>query len=279
MIGIKVVHKCPHTDAATGVMHMNHKVLGILAGAVWDKNEWMAFLIGVRSPDGLSVMVTDLRIPLQRRGHGMCETVNEEPLAPDVVGVVHSHHTMGAFFSQTDDTKLNPRFPTSIVVSQPKHNSKAEHELLGFCYKAEGRVPLPCGTPGIIEFTVQPAPFVKDWPVMEIAKFGEPKGGSLTFCPHTTSARNELMQTTTAKCGLVGHHVIENYFGRDSASFIAAVEKQTEAIVNEYPGYQYVDKRHGQGKGKQHAFQDGPWNEDQWLRGWSEYPYGAYGGD
>lgn len=274
MIGIQVIHKCPQTEAARGIMHLNHKVLSTIAGAVYDKNEWMAFLVGTRTPDGLQIMVTDLRVPLQTRGHGSCETVKEEPLAPDVVGVIHSHHTMGAFFSQTDDTKLNPRFPTSIVVAQTKWNTGTEFNLLGFCYKAEGKVMLPCGTPGIVNFTVQPYPMVKDWPIVEDASLGTPKPGSLAFCPHTVKERTDLVQVTRAKCGLTSNEPVEAFFGRESVSFIEAVEKNTTAIVNEFPNYNYEDKRH---HGKRHAFQEGLWEgEDELrLRHWSH----AYGGD
>lgn len=272
MIGIRVVTQCPHTQAATGIMHINHKVLGIIAGAVWDQNEWMAFLIGTRSPDGLQVMVTDLRAPYQIRGHGNCETVTEEPLAADVVGVIHSHHSMGAFFSETDNTKLNPRFPTSIVVSQPKYGAPSEHTLLGFSYKAEGKIVLSCGTPGIINFIVQPMPMVEDWPVVEAATRGTVKPGPLFGCPHTTQVVNSIYQTTNAKCGLTTTEPMKAYFGRDSVAFIAEVEKQTKAIVQEYAGYQYVDNRHH--KGKLAPFSGGPWDDDSWIRHWS-----AYGGD
>jgi proteasome lid subunit RPN8/RPN11 len=274
MMTIKVVEECPQTKVARGIMHISHKVLSTIAGAVYDKNEWMAFLVGTRTPDGLQIMVTDLFVPLQTRGHGSCETVKEEPLAPDVVGVIHSHHSMGAFFSQTDVTKLNPRFPTSIVVAQTKYNTGSEAQLLGFQYKAEGRVPLPCGTPGIVEFTAQPYPMVKDWPIVENATLGTPKPGSLTYCPHTHVERTHLTQIVRAKCGLSSEDAVRAYFGRLSTDFIAAVEKNTTAIVNEFPGgYRYEDKRH-HGKGKKHPFQDGPWNDDDFLRSWS-----AYGGD
>jgi hypothetical protein len=50
-----------------------------------------------------------------------------------------------AFFSGTDNTELNPFFKSSIVVAQAK-------TALGFSYKAEGKVILPCGSIGKIDF-------------------------------------------------------------------------------------------------------------------------------
>jgi hypothetical protein len=164
------------------------------------------------------------------------------------------------------------------VVAQTKFNAGNEASLLGFQYKAEGRAPLPCGTIGIVEFTVQPYPMVEGWPVEVKAGFGTPKGGSLFTCPHTKSVVQQLSQTTTAKCGIACTEPVRGYFGSDSKAFMEAVEKNTTAIVNQYAGYQYVDKRHG--KGKHHPFQegswskDGPWDEDIWIRSWS-----TYGGD
>lgn len=284
MIKIPVVGNCPYTHAGEGVMHIAHPVLAVLAGAVHDKDEWMAFLIGTRSENGLEVRVTELRIPDQRRGHGFCETVKQEPLAPDVVGVVHSHHTMGAFFSNTDDTKLNPRFPTSIVVAQPKYQTNNEGKLLGFAYKAEGRVPLPCGSIGIVDFTALPDPMVDEWPISAEPKFHKPQlDKTLYYCPHTKVEAKGINQSTTTKCGITKVEATAAVFGRNGDKFIKEVEKKTEASQhggqwNYYEGtgkpYVVNDKRYKEVRGFQPPPGGrGPWDtEDElYMRSWSEY--------
>src|SRR5678815_3182647 len=142
MITIPVVPSCPHTMTGKGVLRLEHSVIAMLAGAVYDRNEWIALLIGTRSEDGLDVIVDDLRIPLQERGYASCELVREEPIENGVVGVVHSHHNMTAFFSHTDDTTLNPRFPVSLVIAQTGGQNSESETLLGFNYKVEGRAPV-----------------------------------------------------------------------------------------------------------------------------------------
>lgn len=269
---IPVVHNCPYTKAGSGVMHINHKTLGVLAGAVHDKIEWMAFLIGTRSQDGLEVTVTDLRVPEQNRSTGHCETFKEEPLPPDVVGVVHSHHSMGAFFSQTDVDKLNPRFPTSIVISQLRHDAIPECKLLGFNYKAEGRAPLPCGSIGVIDFTVQPTPMVKDWPVVALPKFDKPVPGTLHWCPKKKVETGHLIQRIIASCGVSTSEPTKAVFGTKSQEFIVEVEKKTKGTgMQEWvPGqgynqnYYVTDKRH-----QRYIEVGGPWSDDDFLRHWS----------
>jgi hypothetical protein len=87
---------------------------------------------------------------------------------PDVIGVLHSHHSMGAFFSSTDKTKLNPKYPVSIVISSRLDSDEAK--LLGFSYEATGFAKLPCGASGQLAYDLEPED-VLEWPFPAIHGF------------------------------------------------------------------------------------------------------------
>ncbi len=280
---VTVVEECPHTVTGRGVLRLSHDVIAVLAGAVFDKIEWMAMLTGTRSDDGLDITVTGLRVPLQTRNSVNCEFVELEPLASDVVGVVHSHHSMTARFSTTDDNELNPKFPVSIVVAQLAHNTSDVEQLLGFAYQAEGRAALPCGTLGIVPFTVLPYPTIEAWPESPVVGYGEPNlKTTLWHCPHNERKLMGLMQECTTKCGIESVTKAKAVFGRNGKQFMAEVEAATQKP--KYNGHgsnqgvnggqvvwpvQVNDKRSG--KPKKHDY----WDEEKYMgemiRHWSDF--------
>lgn len=287
MIKIPVVESCPYTKVGTGVLKLSHSVIATLAGAVHDRDEWMAFLIGTRSEDGLTVTVTGLQVPKQYRGSTSCELVKKESLHPGIVGVVHSHHSMPAFFSPTDHTTLNPRFPVSLVIAQNKTTMTDEIRLLGFQYKAEGRAPLPCKSIGVISYTVLPDPLVDQWPVTVTVGYQTPAPGSVTGCPHTNRVHHPLSfyQEWHTTCGLQVKEPASAIFGAESTEFMKEVnEKTREWIpVGHVEGYTpetqsripIRDKRY-QGVYRDLYKDDILWNKEMWgeeerLPGWSEY--------
>lgn len=144
MFKIKVIDDCPVTRGSSGLITFDKDAIAMIAGAVRDQDEWAVFLNGTRSEDGFVVTVDRLTVPVQVRGGADVE-IPEQTIADDVVGVMHSHHRMGAFFSGTDTGQLNPRFPSSVVVAIAANN-------LGFSYQAEGKVILPCGAIGKVDF-------------------------------------------------------------------------------------------------------------------------------
>lgn len=150
MFTVQRVHDCPHTKG-NGVVRITPEVLTQLSGAVWEKDEWAVILTGERSADGKNVTVSGMRLPEQTRSHADVE-VGDTTLYANDVAVLHSHNTYGPFFSQTDEDKLNPRFPLSIVIS----SRGAGGHYLGFTYKATGKVKLPCGSWGEMDFFIQP---------------------------------------------------------------------------------------------------------------------------
>lgn len=169
-----VVKNCPVTRASRGVVRIAPGVLAELAGTLEDEKglEWAVLLHGSKSDDGLEVEVTSISVPAQERHGTEVDVADESGRAQqpkDCMGVLHSHHSMGAFFSTTDRTKLNPRYGLSIVISS---NIKTDEDAwLGFSYQAEGKVILPCGTSGLVPFGLLPLG-VEDWPVVHEVELG-----------------------------------------------------------------------------------------------------------
>jgi len=81
--------------------------------------EWLAYLEGEVDHEKHNVLVTDIVIPDSQNVTGT-NVYNVEYSWGDgrkIIGVIHSHHTMGAFFSGTDDAYINQNHDVSIVVS------------------------------------------------------------------------------------------------------------------------------------------------------------------
>jgi len=102
--------------------------------------EWLAYLVGTVNHETHRVEVEDLIIPdsQQVTGASVYNVEYEWPVLPDgkqIIGVIHSHHTMGAFFSGTDDAYINQNHDVSIVVATAKGR-----EIL-----SQIRVKVPCG--------------------------------------------------------------------------------------------------------------------------------------
>lgn len=99
----------------------------LLTLAQRDKDEWLCYLIGEETEDGISV--SDVAFPSQVRGVANVEVTGGAP--EHCVGKLHSHNTMKAFFSSTDRQHFN--WPLEVVI-----NARGE-------YEAVCRVKLPCG--------------------------------------------------------------------------------------------------------------------------------------
>lgn len=273
MLRMDVVEACPYSVVGKGILKISHNVLSIFAGAVYDHDEWIALLVGTRDETGLNITVTDVKVPLQERNTASCELVNKEPLTPEIVGVVHSHHNMNAFFSQIDHDTLNPRFPMSIVVAQNKHTASEVESLLGFSYKAEGRAMLPCGSMGVVQFKVIPDPFIDGWPEVVETGYGEPNmATSLYDCAHLTKELVGFQHNCSTKCGLIAIEKATAVFGRESDAFMKKVQEKTKrkkyyGYVQQYPGYPVVDNR-AYFKDRDKVYEPFNDREENYLRHW-----------
>ena len=235
MFKIPVVDNCPHTVTGIGTVHLPHIIIASLTGAVQDKDEWMVLLKGERSQDGLVVRVNELIVPRHSRSSTSCELDELEDITPNIVGVLHSHHTMRAFFSTTDDTKLNPRFPVSIVIASTELEQE-EMGLLGFSYEAEGRVTLPCGDIGKVIYKVLPDPLPENWPIQAQAHFCEAlKVTSFGSCPKLSITQAFLKRTETSKCGLTLDGPAKVVFGSNGTELLKEIE--SKSVTKTYPMY------------------------------------------
>jgi hypothetical protein len=239
---VETVESCPVTRGSSGVMTMTVEQIAMIAGAVRDKIEWMVLLHGTRSADGYEVKVDRFTVPQQYRSGQEVELAADITLPDDCVGVMHSHHRMGAFFSHTDDTELNPRFPSSIVVAVADNN-------LGFNYRACGKVVLPCGAMGLVDF---------DLSIDGVERFGaemlvdlKAKEGGLTGCirrQYTDHPDDEYLAVDTAACGLSSGEVIQRplVFGANGSDLLAAVQSQTvQRVSRQLPAHYQGQGGHG----------------------------------
>lgn len=197
MFKIEKIKSCPHTRGSKGVVMMTPELLGQIKGAVDGENlEWAMVLKGTKDQEGFLVNVTGYEVPTDQVRSGGNVSLPDVTLdiGGDIVGVIHSHHSMGAFFSGTDEATFNHLFPVSIVVARAKGP-----RYLGFEYKGTGKVVLPCGSLGEVDFFIQPTEGPIEAAVIREAKEPEKLGDcgskSQTF-------PDKWHITTTAKCGL-----------------------------------------------------------------------------
>lgn len=165
---LPIVTGCPVTVSQTANIYLSPEVIAQLNGLLYSEtnNEWAAVGKGRTSPSGLTIYVESLWIPPQDRSTSQVH-IREHDLEPDDVVVFHSHHGMGAFWSGTDLSELNPRYPASIVVANLGSSSNTSgaqsHENFGFDCKSTAVVTLPCGKLGRVEGWVASAEALELW--------------------------------------------------------------------------------------------------------------------
>jgi len=146
---------CPVCTASHGIIELPISLIQAIAAAVYEPLEWAIVLRGERYSTN-HVRVTSWVFPPQTRRQSTVD-IDDLALTPDTIGVVHSHHAMGAFFSGVDIRELNPYYPTSIVVAQykpptppkvPAQETEKDftQRIFGWSYQALGTVNLPCGS-------------------------------------------------------------------------------------------------------------------------------------
>lgn len=77
--------------------------------------EWLAYLFG---QVGEKIVIEDMDVPKQNASAARVDEVEYQvPEGKRVIGVIHSHHNMGATFSGTDDAWINMNHDISILVA------------------------------------------------------------------------------------------------------------------------------------------------------------------
>lgn len=93
--------------------------------------EWLGYLLGEHHVQEDSYEISGMLIPEQEVTAASVDVIGDY-WRKDIVGTVHSHHRMGAFFSGTDDTYVAANHAITIVVADSG-------------WKVKARKHLPCG--------------------------------------------------------------------------------------------------------------------------------------
>ncbi len=107
----------------------------------FERLEWLAYFIGEVKNN--KFYAYDIYIPKQTVTSGNVYNVDSQiPQGINVIGVIHSHHHMGTFFSGTDHEYINQNHNLSIVISKDK--------MMG-----QARWSTPCGRLKIVDTNIQ----------------------------------------------------------------------------------------------------------------------------
>lgn len=130
--------------------------------------EWLGYIVQDDLGDSL-----DLFIP-EQVAHTTTVTNVKTPPDLDIVAVIHSHHSMGAFFSSMDRETVNMNHPVSIVVSS-KGNSLE--------FKAVRKLQLPCGMilQQEIDVDIEDEPVDPNWLQDALSRVKEPEPPKLSY--------------------------------------------------------------------------------------------------
>jgi len=88
--------------------------------------EWLGYLRGKAAGENYSI--TDVYVPEQEVSSGSVEVTGRIEFN-DVVGTVHSHHGMGAFFSGTDDEFIGNNHDVMIVYGSGEYKARIRRLL------------------------------------------------------------------------------------------------------------------------------------------------------
>lgn len=217
MFAIPFASDCPRTRGIRGRIYIPTNILLELTAtlAVEKGHEWGIVLTGERRANGREVIIDGFVVPDQDRTMGTVK-FNNLVVEPNYVCVLHSHHGMGAFFSDTDVTDFNKKFGASIVVSTKIETD--EGSVLGFEYKAVGKVLLECGTLGLCAMSIVPTDpdtgeIIEDWPEEWIEVWDTTIGTDLGDCPKANITLTSIVKMTAkADCGLEETYYAKNAF-------------------------------------------------------------------
>lgn len=254
----QIVKSCPVVKASRAVMRVPADLIREWNGLLRAEKdcEWLGLLTGKRSQDGLLIEVEGMIIPQDQERSAAEVKLPEGPEPDGVIGVIHSHHHMGARFSGIDWSTLNNRFWSSIVISYALEGvDDPERWWMGFDYEAVAQIKLPCGQLGMVEVEVEVVGAPDDmFDSKEIIQPSRIKGLTVDEpgdCPNT---KIEVIDQWRAKwmmeCGLeVGDESpIQGALGETTA-MLADLPPRKVWLPAQYKGsgkgYAVVDKRGG----------------------------------
>jgi hypothetical protein len=132
---VSVIESCGHEQVKSdGVVYISDLAKAKIQALMgkYKSIEWLAYLVG----DGEDkYFVKDIVIPEQKVTSVTVrdiEFANEEGLP--IIGVIHSHHSMGSKFSHTDEEYLNQNHDISLCVSHSGIEGKIRVQTPCGCY-------------------------------------------------------------------------------------------------------------------------------------------------
>lgn len=97
--------------------------------------EWLAYLVGKVSKKN-NIFVEDISVPPHESVTSASAEAEPFNIPDDCVGIIHSHHSMGAFHSGTDQNYVDKNFLVSITVAR---------NTAGLSFDAVSCQQTPCG--------------------------------------------------------------------------------------------------------------------------------------
>ena len=108
--------------------------IGLLMEA-YPGQEWLAYLMGEKKVDDF--FVEDISVPPHAEASGGSAEAVPFHQPEGCLGVIHSHHSMGAFHSGTDNDYVDRNFPVSVTVAKDNQGNLS--------YDAVSLMTTPCG--------------------------------------------------------------------------------------------------------------------------------------
>jgi proteasome lid subunit RPN8/RPN11 len=82
--------------------------------------EWIGYLLGKQTTDEKGVVIYEvmgIRVPKQEVSYSSAKVEDDTVDLTDVIGTIHSHHSMGSFLSGTDHDNIVRNHAVTIVIS------------------------------------------------------------------------------------------------------------------------------------------------------------------
>ncbi len=138
--------------------------------------EWIAYLQG-RMFEKDSIYVEDISVPPHKDSSGGSAEAEPFHIPGNCVGIIHSHHKMGAYHSATDKAYVDKNYPVSITVAHGKQ---------GFSYDAISYQTTLCGKGAVVKCLVKyvsPEPLFNKEEFLKRAKENIDKGKKVYMMP------------------------------------------------------------------------------------------------
>jgi len=153
----------------------------------YPSQEWLAYLIG-RETENKNFFVEDIVVPPHAEASGAHAEAEPFTVPSGCIGIIHSHHSMGAFHSHTDQTYADRNHPVSITVSKRQG---------GLEFDAVSAQKTPCGKVAMTQCSVKyvaPPPLFDKEEWLKEAKTNVEKGKKAVVVSGLAPAMVEYLQ-------------------------------------------------------------------------------------